>query len=115
VLVFGGDVLAAEPELLDEHAFGNRAPLGDLRRRHPALGEVRRGGGQADGGHLGVSRTERMMRASSVSTWDGTRPSPQRMNRIPSSSPAAISAHAETSGSMSPTSPFAIDSRRPST
>ena len=79
VLVLGCDVLAAQAELLDDHLLGDRAPLADLRCGHPPLRQVRRRRGEADAAHAGGSSTRRMMRASSASTFFGTRPSPQRM------------------------------------
>ncbi len=104
VLVLARDMLAAQAELLDDHALGNAAPLGHLRRRHPAFGKVGGGGRQRHPCHPDGSRTARMIRPSSSATSSGTLPSPQRIQRMPIISPTAISAHAATSGSIAPIS-----------
>ena len=93
VLVGGGDVLAAQPELLHDHPLRDAGQRRDLRSGHPPLRQVRSGRKQAYRPHSLASRMQRMIRASSSVTRSGIgSPSPQRIQRIPTSSPSPISA-----------------------
>jgi 3-oxoacyl-[acyl-carrier-protein] synthase III len=112
VLVLRRDVLPTQAELLDDHVLRDATRRTDLRRRHPALGEIVGCPAEPDSAHglpVREPRARVMMRPSSSRTSAGSSVRPfQRIQRMPTSSPMPISAQARSSGSPSAISPASI-------
>ncbi len=103
MLVVCGNVLPAQSELLDDHVLRNARALADFGSGQPPLRKVRSGRYEPDLSHCfsrlrqaygaSASRMQRIKRSSSAVTRFGMgRPSPQRIQRMPISSPSPISA-----------------------
>ena len=93
MFVGSGDVLAAQAELLHDHLLRDAGERRNLRSGQPPLRKVRSGRKQAYLSHSLASRMQRMIRASSSVTRSGIGfPSPQRIQRMPTSSPRPINA-----------------------
>ena len=71
VLVGRRDVLAAQPELLDDHLLRDAGRSRDLGSGDPPLRKVRSGRLQSHAPHSFASRMQRMIRSSSSDTRDG--------------------------------------------
>ena len=71
VLVGGGDVLAAQSELLDDHLLRDAGERRNLGSGQPPLRQVRSGRLQSYAASLLASRMRRMIRSSSSVTRSG--------------------------------------------